>query len=195
MASQHPIKRRVQQLWESWVGQAQTMQLLIGQPAQGVMLLWGIVGRLSGPLIDRPDVHPKVHALYLRERVTGHLSRDTQLFPELSGQRQARDLTDLHVTSRQIPGIGVPPALWQSMDLQCAIPPAQQPSNHDVLFGHRLVHSISVSVTPPRHRSRVVDHPPTPTAFMLPSTNAIPFLRIPHLTERPPTAADECIHL
>jgi hypothetical protein len=163
IASKHPFKRREQKLRESRVGQAQTVQLLISQPGQGVVLLRGTVGRLSSPLIDRPDVHPKVNALYLRERVTDHLSRDAQLFAQLSGQRQARDLTDLHMAAGQIPRIGVPPTLWRSMDQQRPTPPAQQPSNHDVLFGHRLLHSISVSVKAFQHRSWVVDHHRTPT--------------------------------
>ena len=98
-ASEHPFERRVQQLRESRVGQSQTVQLLIGQPGQGVVLLRGTVGRLSRPLINRPDVHPEVNAMHLRERVACHLGRDAKLFVELANQRQARDLTDLHVTS------------------------------------------------------------------------------------------------
>jgi hypothetical protein len=45
------------------------------------------------------------------------------------------------------------------MDHQRATPPAQQPGNYEVLFGHRLVHPISGSVKPLRLGIRVVDHP------------------------------------
>ena len=82
-----------------------------------------------------PSQHPEVHALYLRERVADHLSRDSQLVLELSRQRQARDLTDPHVASGQIPRIGIRLSLWRSMDHQRATLPAQQPGNHEVLFG------------------------------------------------------------
>jgi hypothetical protein len=75
------------------------------------------------------------------------------------------------------------------MDHQRATPPAQQPSNHDVLLGHRLFPSISLSAMPFQHRRRVVDHHPTPTAFLLPSTHASPVQGSITGHERTPNAA------
>jgi len=61
MALQHPIKRRVQQLWESGVGQAQTGQLLIGLPGEGVVLL------SSGAQLDGSPVHWSIVQMSIRK--------------------------------------------------------------------------------------------------------------------------------
>ena len=73
-------------------------------PSQGVVLLWGTVGRLSDPLVDRPDVHPEVHALYLLD-ACGMGSAGASCFCAFRvGQlRRVDQLDDLHTAVYKAP--------------------------------------------------------------------------------------------
>jgi len=68
------------------------------------VLLWGTVGRLSDPLVDRPDVHPEVHALYLLDAY-GMGSAGASCFCAFRvGQlRRVDQLDDLHTAVYKAP--------------------------------------------------------------------------------------------
>ena len=68
------------------------------------MLLWGTVGRLSDPLVDRPDVQPEVHALYLLDAY-GMGSAGASCFCAFRvGQlRRVDQLDDLHTAVYKAP--------------------------------------------------------------------------------------------
>lgn len=87
------------------------MELVRSHPGNGIVLIGSGVDRIPPPAVDHPDVHPEVGTVYVGEGDTNNVRGDAQLLLQLAGQGDTRVLTLVHVATRQVPGIGVPPPL------------------------------------------------------------------------------------
>ncbi len=98
------------------------------------MLTVVLVARLTGPVVDCPDVHPEVRPLDVSERFDGR-SRDvdSQLLPELADECLSWLFVPFDVPTGQIPRVGIPAALRCAVAQQDTPLATQESGNHLVL--------------------------------------------------------------
>jgi hypothetical protein len=76
------------------------------------VLIRGVVGRLTGPFVDQPDIHSEIGPLHVSKRIDCRWRYyNAEFFPELPSERLWRLLVIFEMSSRQVPGVGVPVAL------------------------------------------------------------------------------------
>jgi hypothetical protein len=101
------------------MSEAQVSELILLEPGDGIMFIWRDVSRRSRPCSYQPDLHVERIGMDLPHR-WGRRRRDTypQLLPEFSGERCDRKLFRLHMTTRQVPYVGIPAPLSRSVTKQ-----------------------------------------------------------------------------
>jgi len=101
------------------MSEAQVSELILLEPGDGIMFIWRDVGRRSSPPSYQPNLHVERIGMDLPHR-WGRRRRDTypQLLPEFSSERCGGKLFRLHVTTRQVPYVGIPAPLSRSVTQQ-----------------------------------------------------------------------------
>lgn len=73
------------------------------------MLIRGIVGGLTSPFVDQPDIHPEIGPLHVSKGFDRRWRYyNAKFFPEFAGECLWWLLVIFQMSSGQVPGIGVP---------------------------------------------------------------------------------------
>jgi hypothetical protein len=101
------------------MSEAQSSELILLEPPDGIVFVQRDIDRISRPTLDQPDLHVERIGMDLQDGRAGRLCDvDPEFLVQLASKRRAGKLSRFHMSTGQVPHVGVPTALGRSVAQQ-----------------------------------------------------------------------------
>jgi hypothetical protein len=109
------------------MSEAQSSKLILLEPPDGIVFVQRDIDRNSRPTLDQPDLHVGRIGTDLQDGRAGRLRDvDPELLVQLPSKRRAGKLSGFHMSTREVPHVGVPTTLGRSMAQQHPVAVTQE---------------------------------------------------------------------